>query len=192
MLARDEAAGLLARRGGGAAWTRHCEAVAAAAVRLGRALARRRGPGPEDLGLDRLWTLGLLHDIGRCVTHDPLLHGVEGYRLLTELGHPEEAHVCASHLLFGLRADEASHLGLPDRDFVPRTLAERIVPLVDFMMQHDRPVTLERRFASLRRRNTAHPYFLQRLDRAEAAATAFAAQLEADYGIAAEAVVAGS
>jgi len=49
-------------------------------------------------------------------------------------------------------------------------------------MEHDRPVTLERRFASLRRRNATHPYFLARLGRAQEEATAFAASLEADLG----------
>jgi hypothetical protein len=53
------------------------------------------------------------------MTHDPLLHGVEGYKLLSILGHEKEAYICASHILFGLSASEAIHIGLPDHDCPP-------------------------------------------------------------------------
>ena len=186
MLPRDEAARLLDEHGQGAAWTVHCRAVAAAAERLGAALDLRHGVDP-----DRLWTTALLHDVGRCVTHDPVGHGVEGYKLLTALGHADEARVCASHILFGLPAADAAACGLPRRDFLPRTLTERLVPLVDFMIQHDQPVALTRRFASLRRRNADHPWFLERLGRAEAAAHELAGRLAGELGRPVADIVAG-
>jgi predicted hydrolase (HD superfamily) len=87
MPSRQESINLLDEYGQGAAWTRHC--------------------------LPFLWSAALLHDIGRHVTHDPILHGVEGYKLLSKLAHEKEAHVCASHILYGLSAAEAVHVGLP-------------------------------------------------------------------------------
>lgn len=117
MLLRDEAMELLAEYGKGAAWTKHCLAVADSASKVGQALE-------NCMAIDQpfLWTAALLHDIGRCITHDPIRHGVEGYKLLNGLGHEAEAYVCASHILFGLDAAEAAAFGLPERDFQPRTI----------------------------------------------------------------------
>ncbi len=177
MISRDEASSLLKEYGKGAAWTAHCFAVADGAERVGLLLSGRRS-----IDLDGLWSTALLHDIGRCVTHDPILHGVEGHNLLIMLGYPDAAFVCASHVLFGLRAADASLFGLPARDFVPRTLEERLVPLVDFLIDGDRCTTLDRRFASLRLRNAGNEPFLMRLDGARDAASAFMAQLDREVG----------
>ncbi len=187
MLTSAEAAHLLAEHGRGAPWTQHCYAVAQAARHVGQALQRVR---PVDL--DHLWALALLHDIGRAVTHDPVLHGVAGFRLLSGLGHRDGAYVCASHVLFGLRAYEAARFGLPAQSFVPRTHEQRIVPLVDYLVEFDRPTTLQTRFASLRARNAKDGWFLDRLERAQAAAQAFMTQFTAETGQSVERLVAES
>jgi uncharacterized protein (TIGR00295 family) len=176
-LSRDEAMGIMAAYGRGAAWTKHCFAVADAAASVGSALRYHR-----TIDQDFLWSAALLHDIGRCVTHDPIGHGVAGYDLLTRLGYEPEANVCASHILFGLDSCEAIRFGLPARDFVPRTVEERLVTLVDFLIEFDTPTTLDRRFSSLRKRNADDEFFLSRLDRAQERAEAFMLQLNAEIG----------
>lgn len=185
MLTRKESTKLLAAYGQGAGWTKHCFAVAEAAVKVGDVLAKHRT-------VDRsfLWSAALLHDIGRHVTHDPLRHGVEGYNLLKALGHEKEAFICASHLLFGLDSAEASHFGLPAQDFVPSTIEEKLVPLVDYLIEYDQPTTLERRFASLRARNRENTFFVTRLDRAQASACRVMTQIEAEIGDSVEQIVA--
>ena len=95
--------GLLAEYGRGADWAKHCFAVADAAAKVGHILEKSRA-----IDCSFLWSAALLHDIGRYITHDPLLHGVEGYKLLMKLGKEKEAHVCASHILFGLNATDAT------------------------------------------------------------------------------------
>ncbi len=185
MLTRKESMGLLAEYGREAGWTRHCFAVAEAAARVGDVLAKNR-----PIGRSFLWSAALLHDIGRYRTHDPLLHGVEGYKLLSKLGFQNEAHVCASHILFGLNAAEASKLGLPARDFFPRTIEEKLVPLVDYLMEYDRPTTLVRRFSSLRKRNDGNAPFLNGLDRAQESARRFMTQIEEIIGESVERIVA--
>jgi putative nucleotidyltransferase with HDIG domain len=185
MLARQQAIEILAESAPEAPWTRHCYAVADAAQRIGSAVAPYRA-----VNMDFLWSAALLHDIGRRVTHDPVLHGVEGYKCLSALGHHEEAHICAAHILFGLRSDEAAQVGLPEDDFVPCTIEAQLVTLADFLMECDRPTTLERRFASLRRRNADAPFFLERLARAFAAAYTCMAQLEQETGKSIERLVA--
>ena len=185
MLSRQEAMGLLADYGQEAGWTKHCFAVADAAARVGHVLAKHR---PIDCSF--LWSAALLHDIGRYITHDPLLHGVEGYKLLSMLGQEKEAYVCASHILFGLNAAEAIQLGLPDRDFVPRTIEEKLVPLVDYLIEYDQPTTLNGRFSSLRERNAGNPFFLNRLKRANESASRFMTQIEQEIGESVERLVA--
>ena len=185
MLSQHQAEQLLAQHSNGAAWNKHCYAVANAAKAVGAILKSRR---PIDL--DFLYVAALLHDIGRCVTHDPIEHGVEGYKLLIKQGHDELAFVCASHVLFGLDAAEAVLAGLPARDFEPRTIEERLVPLMDFLIEFDQPTTLQRRFASIRQRYAEDGSFLRKLDRAQKKAELFMAQLEEELGESIEALVA--
>jgi len=185
MLTRKESMRILAQYGREAGWTMHCFAVAEAAVRVGNVIAKNR---PIDCTF--LWSTALLHDIGRYITHDPLLHGVEGYNLLSMLSYEKEAYVCAAHILFGLNAAEASQLGLPARDFVPRTIEEKLVPLVDYLIEYDKPTTLDRRFSSLRERNNGNSFFLTGLDRAQESARQFMKEIEEEIGESVERIVA--
>ena len=185
MLTRSESHEILVKYGRGALWTKHCEAVAEAAARVGQALGERRG---IDQGF--LWSAALLHDIGRCVTHDPILHGVEGYRLLMELHQPEEAFVCASHILFGLDSVQAARFGLPAQDFVPQTIEARLVALVDFLLEGERPTTLSQRFVGLRNRNAGNDFFLSQLDEAYEKASSLLFELSDEMGESVEDIVA--
>ena len=184
MLSHDDSMGLLAAYAGGAGWARHCLSVAVSASRIGLVLERRYA-----IDRDYLWSAALLHDIGRCVTHDPIMHGVAGYNLLMKLGHAREAFVCASHILFGLEASEAVQLGLPARDFIPRTIEQRLVPLVDLMTEGDRPVTLDQRFSSLRKRYVGNRFLMDRLDRAQQTAMSYMIEFSEEIGEPVEKVI---
>jgi uncharacterized protein len=184
MLSRDESIGLLVEYGKRAAWVKHCLAVADSATKLGRFIESQYA-----IDRDYLWSAALLHDIGRYVTHDPIMHGVEGYNLLSKLGHEEEAFVCASHILFGLEASEAVQFGLPARDFIPRTIEQRIVPLVDLMVEGVQPTSLDRRFSSLRKRYVESSFLMDRLDRAQQTAMSFMNQISEAIGEPVEKVI---
>ncbi|MEJ2040149.1 MAG: HDIG domain-containing protein [Desulfosarcinaceae bacterium] len=184
MLSRQQSIDLLAEYGRGESWTRHCYAVANAAEKVGHVLEKI-----QEIDCSFLWSSALLHDIGRYMTHDPLLHGVEGYKLLAMLGHEREAYVSASHILFGLPAPEALEIGLPNRDFVPRTIEEKLVPLVDYLIEYDRPTTLNDRFRSLRKRNVGNSSFLTRLERAYGTAKRVMMQIEEETGESIERIV---
>ncbi len=177
-MTHDTALSLLAEHSRGAAWARHCHAVADSALRLGHAL----GAVIQPIDHDFLRSAALLHDIGRHVTHDPVGHGVEGYHVLTRLGHGREAHVCAAHVLFGLEASDAERLGLPACDFIPRTVEERLVTLVDLLVENETPTTLNRRFSSLHKRNAGNSFFLSRLDGAQERAEAFMLEISEAIG----------
>jgi uncharacterized protein len=184
MLSYEEAYQLLTRYGAQEPWVRHCVAVS----RVARGVADRL----ERRGIDsRLLVVGaLLHDIGRYKTQDAVLHGVEGYRLLTDLGHHQEAFICASHVLCGMPRQEAVRYGLPDQDFRPQTLEERLVPLIDGVVELDRPTTMEERFASISRRYSNNPAFLSRFEQAADVARASLRSFQADFGVSLEQVAA--
>ena len=81
-------------------------------------------------------------------------------------------------------------MGLPARDFVPRTIEEKLVPLVDYLIEYDQPTTLDRRFSSLRERNGGNSPFLNGLDRAQKSARLFMTQIEEIIGESVESIVA--
>ena len=176
-----EACIILDKYANGAPWTRHCFAVSSLATYLSNIFATK-----YPVNIEYVRTASLLHDIGRFKTHDPILHGVEGYKLLVELGHADEAFICASHILYGLTSSEAEQYGLPKRDYIPVSFEERVIPLVDFLIEHDRPVSLRRRFEDLRNRNMNNSEFISKLDNAEKKAEMLMNQLNSQFNISME------
>lgn len=165
----------------GASWTQHCSAVANLAAYFGEIFSIK-----YNVDIAFLTSASLLHDIGRYRNHDPLFHGVEGYRLLSNLGFSREAYVCAAHILNGLSTKEAVHYGLPAQDFIPRSFEERLIPLVDALLESDRPTTLKKRFSSLRRRYSDNTFFISRLDKAERNVRSFMSHLNSEFDISME------
>ena len=73
----------------------------------------------------------LLHDIGRVSTHG-FGHAFMGGKILRKRRFPEElARICERHILGGLDKEDAKSVGLPEKDFYPVTLEEKIVCLAD-------------------------------------------------------------
>ena len=179
----EEAYAILNKYGNGAPWIKHCFAVSSLATYLSNIFTSR-----YPVNIEFIRTASLLHDIGRFKTHDPIMHGVEGYKLLAELGYADEAFICASHILYGLNSSEAEQYGLPRNDFIPISFEERLIPLVDFLVEHDRPVLLRERFEHLRNRNRNNNEFLSRVDKAEQKAEALMNQLNNQFNISIEAL----
>lgn len=80
----------------------------------------------------------LLHDIGRTRTQG-IDHGVEGGKIIRELypGDSETekiARICERHLGGGIPKEEAVKLGLPEADYTPKTLEEKIICYCDKMI----------------------------------------------------------
>ena len=88
----------------------------------------------------------LLHDIGRSKTHG-FRHALIGGRILRKRGYPEElARICETHILGGLDKEDAKAVGLPERDFLPNSIEEKIICLADKHMAGTREVSIEQRF----------------------------------------------
>ncbi len=105
----------------------HCESVSRKGVEIAKELKRKKLI--VDVKLIRVG--GLLHDIGRCMTHD-IGHAVDGCRILKELDCPEEiCKIVERHIGGGIPKEEAVKLGLPEKDYLPETLEEKIVAYTD-------------------------------------------------------------
>lgn len=115
---RDESIRLLRECGCDERVVAHCEAVSRLAVKI----ARRCGADVELVEIG-----GLLHDLGRCRAHT-IAHAVEGAKAAREHDLPEElVSIIERHIGAGISKDEAKRLGLPEKDYTPVTLEEKIV-----------------------------------------------------------------
>lgn len=119
---REECLRILADSGCGDDVVEHCEAVAKLAVRIARMCG-------ADEGLVEAGAL--LHDIGRSRTHG-IAHAVEGAKLASGLKLPPQlVRIIERHIGGGITTTEAERLGLPKKDYVPRTLEEKVVAHAD-------------------------------------------------------------
>ena len=77
----------------------------------------------------------LLHDIGRGRTHK-IQHAVIGADMARELGLPEViSNIIERHIGAGLSPKDAQKLELPNRNYIPETLEEKIVAHADNLIE---------------------------------------------------------
>jgi uncharacterized protein (TIGR00295 family) len=94
---------------------------------------------------------GLLHDIGRTKVNG-IEHGYMGADILRSKGVDERlARFCETHIGGGISSAEARRLKLPERDYVPRTLEEKIVCYSDKLSGVNEVYPLSETFAQFRR-----------------------------------------
>ena len=112
---------------------KHCETVA----RVARVLAEEFDRRGQDVDVKAVVAAAMLHDIGRSRTHT-VRHGVEGAEMAENEGADRKVvEIIRRHVGAGISPEEAKTLGLPDLDYVPRTLEERIVCFADKMVDGD-------------------------------------------------------
>lgn len=150
-LNETEALNLLKKAGCEPGVIKHCIAVSRNAVNIAGKI-REAG---HKVDIDFIRVAGLLHDIGRSRTHG-IMHGVEGARILE--GYPKYARVCETHIGAGLTKEEATELGLPSKDYIPKTLEEKIIAHADNLIDHDKMVPFEEALGKFKKRLGAdHP-----------------------------------
>lgn len=106
-----------------------------------------------ELGINRQFVIeaAMLHDIGifrcnapsiYCMGDAPYIcHGYIGAQLMRTEGFPKHARVCERHTGAGLtRRDIVSqHLPLPEQDFLPETIEEKLICYADKFYSKTRP-----------------------------------------------------
>lgn len=98
------------------------------------------------IDIEFLKVAALLHDIGRFKTgvgEKTIFHGVEGGLILREEGHPDLARVAENHEGAGITKHEAVKLGLPEKDYLPETIEEKIITHADSLVRGDKEITFD-------------------------------------------------
>ena len=92
---------------------------------------------------DLVNTGSLLHDLGRSRTHGAK-HVSEGVTIARSRNFPEQlVRVISRHIAAGLTKEEAKVLGLPDGEYMPETIEEKIVCHSDNLVSDDKVTTLQ-------------------------------------------------
>ena len=87
---------------------------------------------------------GLLHDLGRAKTHG-ITHAIEGSKLARELSLPEKiVSIIEHHIGAGITKEDAADLDLPIKDYIPKTLEERIIAHADNLVEGNKRVSIQR------------------------------------------------
>ena len=137
---RREALNLLAEAGCSPSVIEHCKRVSAFAVRVAKACQKKQ----PNINVDLVEISALLHDIGRSKTHT-VNHALEGGRIARAHNLPlSVVHVIERHAGGGIPKGEAKKLGWPARDYVPKTLEEKIVCYADKRVEGLRVVPINK------------------------------------------------
>ncbi len=125
---------------------KHCEAVAELSMEIASL--------HENRGVDKalIYAGALLHDIGRSRTHG-VDHAFIGGRIAADFGLDEKLiRIIERHIGGGISRDEAKKLGLPDRDFIPETMEEKIVAHADNLVDGTRRRSIDEEIEEQKRR----------------------------------------
>ncbi len=149
-----EALALLLGRGCSSSVIEHCRAVAESSRKIALniiACAEKKGI-TIDIDTDAVFIGGLLHDIGRSETHG-IGHAVAGARIAFDSGLNEKiVNIIERHIGAGITREEAVPLGLPEKDYLPVTIEEKIVAHADNLVSGSRVCTLPELVVSLRKK----------------------------------------
>lgn len=119
-------------------------------ARLARTIAERLHARGHACHVDLVVAASHLHDIGRSRTHG-LDHASVGAEILRARGLPEALVRCVErHTGGGIDPEEARALGLPVRDYTPRTLEEKVVCQADNLVDGTRRQKLQDELDHLR------------------------------------------
>ena len=152
-LSRSEALSLLREEGCDERVISHMLAVS----KLAREIAQRIRNNGHEIDVDFVELGALLHDIGRCRTHG-IRHGIEGAKILRKLKLEKFARVCETHIGAGLTKEEAKCLGLPEKDYLPETLEEKVIAHADNIIDGSSVVPIEKTIEKIKRElGEGHP-----------------------------------
>lgn len=151
MTTRAEAIKLLEESGCAPNVIEHCKEVASLAIEI----AEKAKAAGQNVNLELVEAGALLHDLGRCRTHG-ISHAVEGFRLATSKGiEPEVAEIIKRHIGAGISREEAKELGLPEDDYFPRSLEEKIVAHADNLIKGTKRITIQEELELMSKKNVS-------------------------------------
>jgi uncharacterized protein len=132
----------------------HCKVVSQLAREMALNImtcAQKKGIALE-IDIEAIILGGLLHDIGRSITHG-IDHAVAGARIAREISLNEKlVNIIERHIGAGITMEEAVSLGLPEKDYLPRTIEEKIVAHADNLVSGSRVITLNELMENVRKK----------------------------------------
>lgn len=97
----------------------------------------------DNADLDLIKCGAMLHDVGRTITND-IRHAYLGADLLRKINIDEKiCRITERHIGAGIIPQEAAQLNLPDRNYIPQTLEEKIVAHADNLVHGVTKVDLD-------------------------------------------------
>lgn len=97
----------------------------------------------EDVDLELIKCGAMLHDVGRTITND-IRHAYLGADLLRKINIDEKiCKITERHIGAGIIPQEAAQLNLPERNYIPQTLEEKIVAHADNLVHGVTKVDLD-------------------------------------------------
>jgi uncharacterized protein (TIGR00295 family) len=103
-----------------------------------------------------------LHDIGRIKSHG-MDHAVLGAEILREDGFDERiVRIVERHIGAGLTAEEAKVFDLPEKDYIPETVEEKVVALADNLVAGNRIMGKDEYITEIRKKFSEQPEVLKR------------------------------
>jgi len=106
---------------------KHCKMV----YELARRIAERIAKNGISVDISAIEAGAMLHDVGRSKTHG-IMHIIEGAKIARKYGLPKKIiDIIEHHGGAGIDSEEAKKLGLPPKDYSPRTIEEMIVAHAD-------------------------------------------------------------
>jgi len=125
----------------------HVEMVRSASIDL---IGKLRKKNPAIKINKNLVSVGaLLHDIGRTKTQG-IDHAVVGAQMIRELNKDSDpdiervALICERHIGGGITKSEAAKIGLPEKDYIPKAIEEKIVSYCDNLVDEENGVSVIR------------------------------------------------
>ncbi len=117
----------------------HLLFTAQTAINIAKQLKKKE----YSINCDLILAGALLHDIGRSHSHN-IDHGILGGQILKTRGFTAElVSIVEKHIYAGISADEAKDLGLPSKDYLPKTYEEKIVAYADNISKTNELLSLE-------------------------------------------------
>ncbi|NOR48896.1 MAG: HDIG domain-containing protein [Methanosarcinaceae archaeon] len=127
----------------------HCLAVSSLSVSTAQELLA----SGKNVDVELVRIGSVLHDLGRARTH-AVDHAAVGAEMAEELGlDPRIVQIIKRHIGGGISRTEAKDLGLPDDDYIPVTIEEKIVAHCDNLMRGTEWISVDECIFRMRSRN---------------------------------------
>ncbi|WMW24806.1 TIGR00295 family protein [Methanolobus sediminis] len=148
MISREAALTILAESGCSEKVIAHCIAVSDLALEIAAGI-KSRG---KDVDLSLVEIGALLHDLGRSQSHG-IDHAILGAELARSYGlEPEIQEIIKRHIGAGISRDEAKNMHLPDDDYIPVTLEQKIVAHADNLLVGTERISIDRRIRKMEKK----------------------------------------